>query len=663
MSKRQIISGIKYGGIILLIAALFLSPRIIRFSKHVMWRISTHFSPAKPSVPTRDLTTVYQDSDLSKAQGPSFYGSDSYGTRFYSQNEITPQNVKSLKVVWDIQTGDAVSEAPNGAAFECSPIVSDGNLVVVSPGSALMALNPLTGKIRWRFTPHNAAIINNRGLAVWKGPAGTEHSERIVYAVDSLLYEVDSHTGQVISRFGDHGHVNLTVRFNSPPLIVGDTILCGSQVGDNIRANADSGKVRAFDVHTGALRWSFDPVPHDKNDPAVKTWPSHLPNETGAGNVWSFLSYDPVNRLVYLPTSSPSNDSYGGTRTGSNLYCNSIVCVDAATGVRRWSFQLVHHDLWDYDLPSQPLLFDFPRNGKLVHGVAVTTKMGRMFLFDRLSGQPLFPIKEVPVLKSDVPGEQSFPTQPMAVLPPPLSPQQVRLEDAWGPNPAELAESQSLFSKNRLGAIYTPPSLQGTIQVPGIIGGCNWSGMAYDPQRHLIVTTTNHFPILSKLYSRTDKTQHPMGFGDGSGQMEGTPFEASWTLLRTADGIPRIKPPWGTLVAVDPVTGQIAWQTPLGFIPAAENVPGYKGFGSPSLGGALTTASGLTFVAGTLDNHLRAFETQTGKEVASFSLPAGGQALPMIYSVGKKEYLVICCGGHWILGDKFSDHIVAFALK
>lgn len=594
------------------------------------------------------------------ASGPARYGGDPGGTRFYQATQITAGNAAALQVAWDIRTGDAALPAGQGAAFECQPLVCAGHLVVITPSDALLALDPVSGRTLWRFEPPGQhAAGNNRGCSLWHASEPDAHPDRLLYPAGHFVYEVDGQTGESIAGFGQGGRIDIArglsrghsrmIVYNSPPLVAGNLVLCGSQIGDNVRADAADGAVRAFDVHTGALVWTFRPL-------VIR------PGGPGAANVWSLMSCDPSLGRIYLPTTSPSNDSYGGTRPGPDPGSDSLTCLDLATGKRLWAQQLVHHDLWDYDLPAEPVLFDYQQSGRTVRGVAQVTKMGRMFLFDRVSGKPLFPLREISVPASDVPGEAAAPTQPMPGLPPPLVPQGISPADAWGKNPGDMAAAKMLLAAHRTGPAFTPPSFEGTVQMPGLLGGCNWSGAAYDPKSRLLVTTTNTLPLVVTLYPRGQAHSRHGFDGDGGGAMLGTPYEVSWDFVRTPDGLPRVRPPWGTIAAVDPLTGRIAWQHPLGWMPQAAGVPGYKDFGSPSFGGAITTASGLTLVAGTLDHHLRVLDTRTGREIAALPLPAGGESLPIIYTVAGKEYLCLCCGGHWMLGDPFSDHVVAFAL-
>ncbi len=607
--------------------------------------------------------------------GPALYAGDAYGSRFYSETQITPLNVNALQLEWDYSTGDAKTAETKGQlassiGFECSPIICNGHMIVVTPTEALVALDPGSGEMLWRFEPPNYSHLAqvNRGASCWLGPKDDPHPYRILYSSGRKFYEVDANTGKLIETFGNRGMIDLAdgidqghpemVLYNSPALIVGDTAICGSGIDDDVRADSPLGEVRAFEIQTGKLRWSWDMIPRSKNDPARKTWEGTSGDTTGSGNVWSMMSYDASRHLVYLPTSSPSNDDFGGTRLGNNQYCNSIVCLNSDTGKLIWSFQLVHHDIWDYDIPAQPLLFDFNKNAESIPAVAVATKMGRIFLFNRITGVPLFPIHEVPVPQSDVPGERTSPTQPMQDLPPPLVPQTIGPSDAWGVDATGEAFAYKIFSQLRTGPIFNPPSLHGTVHNPGRYGGCNWAGMTYDQKDGLIITTAINDPFFQQLVYRPDNTGNYGPF-----PMLGTPFYAQIGELASPQGIPMVKPPWGKIVAIDPVTGQFRWEHPVGYIPEAANIPGYKEMGSPVVGGAITTASGLTFLAGTRDGHLRAFASNTGEELASFPLPSVGASLPMIYTVNGREFIVICSGGHGFLRSAIDDHVMAFSLS
>jgi len=604
--------------------------------------------------------------------GPAVYAGDTFGSRFYTESGINISNVKSLKLAWRYSSGDANTgqvgpQVPMNMGFECSPIVCDNRLIVVTPTEAIVALDPSSGAELWRFEPANYSHLfqANRGPACWIGPVSDHHRYRILYSSWRNLYELDATTGKPIDEFGDHGTIDLSegldrghpemMRFNSPPLIVGNTAICGGQINDNFRTYAPSGDVRAYDIHSGKIIWTFHPIPVDHTDPASKTWLDRSAARTGGANVWSMMSYDPKSGLAYLPTSSPSNDFYGGTRPGIGLYADSIVCINAATGKVKWFYQLVHHNLWDYDIPAEPLLFNYRRGNNLIPAVAVATKMGRIFLFNRMTGVPLFPIKEVAVPKSNVPGEWTSPTQPMQVLPPPLVAQAGSSYNVTESNPSEFTNTSEFPGKIAMGSIYTPPSLNGFVQFPGFLGGCNWAGMTYDKASGLIITTANNLGHYIRLYSKANEQPK-------ENPMIGTPY---WVLTREYwdnNKVPLTKPPWGIIVGIDPVTGQIRWKHPLGYLPQANKIPGYQHLGSLVVGGCVSTATDLVFVAGTSDSHLRALKGSTGKELASFTLPNVGAALPIIYSVKGREYVVICCGGHGAFNTDHKDQVLAFSL-
>jgi len=605
--------------------------------------------------------------------GPSVYGGDTTGIRYYRNSQITAANVRDLRVAWSYSTGDAAHESMKGQVassigFECSPILCHKRLIVVTPTEALLALNPVTGRPLWRFEPtHYDDIAQaNRGASCWIGPANDPHPHRILYTFWSQLWEVDADTGQAISTFGKHGSIDLTagidrghpemIRANTPPLVVGDLVICPFQITDDLRVDSPRGDLRAYDIHTGALRWTWHTIPIDPNDPASRTWQDGSGSRTGGANVWSMISYDRARGLIYCPVGCPSNDHYGGTRPGNNLYANSLVCLNAETGVVKWSYQVVHHDLWDYDIPCEPILFDCRREGANIPAVAIVTKMGRMFLFNRVTGAPLYPIDETPVPKSDLPGEWTSPTQPLPTLPPPLVPQSISISDAWGATKETKREAQKLISDMKARSIFAPPSLRSGIVNPGLYGGCNWAGMAFDEKENLIITTTNRFPFTIRLHQRDHEQEQ------GPYPMYGTPYWADFSGFMTPDWLPRVTPPWGTMVAVNPSTGAIVWQRPVGYLPEASNVPGYKEFGSTSVGGCITTDTGLVFETGTRDCHLYAIDANTGKELASFPLPYVGASLPIIYSADGKEYLISCCGGHGFTHGALGDQVLAFAL-
>jgi quinoprotein glucose dehydrogenase len=359
--------------------------------------------------------------------------------------------------------------------------------------------------------------------------------------------------------------------------------------------------------------------------------------------------------LVFVPTGSAAPDFFGGERPGDNRDANSVVALEAKTGRVRWSFQVVHHDLWDFDAASQPVLLTVPRGGRDIPAVAVATKMGHVFILDRASGKPLFPVEERPVPASDVPGEHASPTQPFPVLPRPLFDHPLRREDIWGISEEERSACLAQFDRMRSGPMFTPPSLQGTVAMPSYGGGTTWGSATWAPERHLLLLNQLRLPFWVRLSPRAP--------GDSRGNQIGTPYTMERAMLASPKGLPCSRPPWGDLVAIDLATGEKRWDVPLGQIPDLAGVPGSEQWGSPNMGGSMVTGSGLVFIGAAMDNFLRAFDLQTGKELWKGALPAGGQATPMTYMWEGKQYVVIAAGGHGNLGTTLGDYVVAFGLK
>ncbi len=434
----------------------------------------------------------------------------------------------------------------------------------------------------------------------------------------------------------------------SAPAIVKDLVITGSSLGDNRAVTVERGIVRAFDVRTGNLRWTWDPI---------APWAYKTTPRTGAGNAWSTISVDAERDLVFIPTGSASPDYYGGIRKGDNKWANSVVALRASTGEFIWGFQVVHHDLWDYDVASQPTLFAW-KDG--TPAIAITTKMGRVFVLNRLTGAPLFLVEERPALQSDIPGEESWPTQPASTIS--VVPEKLTPEDAWGVKPEERQWCAEKIKAARSDGIFTPPSIQGTLVFPSNVGGVNWGSAAYDQQRHLLFMDTNRLPIFVKLIPRADyddvrksATDADRLHGEFARQV-GAPFGMFRTPLLAPSGVPCNAPPWGTVAAVDLFSGKKVWDVPLG-----SWIPGMN-TGTVTLGGPMVSAGGLVFTAAAMDNYLRAFDVETGKELWKYELPAGGQATPMTYMLKGKQYVVIAAGGHGKLGTRQGDYVIAFTL-
>jgi membrane-bound PQQ-dependent dehydrogenase (glucose/quinate/shikimate family) len=615
-----------------------------------------------------------------------YYGGDSGGMRYSPLTQFNPENVSRLKIAWVFHTGD-VSDGKHGkqrTGFEATPILVDGLLIFSTGFNRVIAVNPEKGTLTWAYDPkidptwdYGDALVN-RGVATWLDAASSAQSKRpcrrrIYEAVpDARLVALDAATGIPCADFGDKGEVSLRdvpgyrpgqYHMTSPPVVIDDLVVVGSAINDNNRVDMPSGVVRAFDTRTGALRWSWDPIEKSNDlradgNGAAKIW------QTGAGNAWSVMAVDEKRDLVFIPTGSASPDYYGGLRPGDDKWADSIVALRGKTGEFVWGFQLVHHDLWDYDSASPPLLATLPRGGKQVPVVIQGNKTGFLYVLNRETGVPIFPVEERRVPQSDVPGEVTSPTQPIPVAPPPLTSQMLSTDTVFGVNSVDRETCKKWVGSFRNEGIFTPPSLRGTLVLPGNIGGMTWSGYAFDPERNLLVVPTNNIAAVAKLIPR-EKTEEAARSGeDGDyGRQTGTPYVMYRRFLQGASDLPCTPPPWGMLSAVELNQGTITWQVPLGsmeyFGGAHQAVP----LGSIGFGGPIITAAGLVFIAGTFDPYIRAFDVQTGKELWKAQLPASGNATPMTYSVNGKQYLVIAAGGHpKITEESPNDALVTFSL-
>ncbi|TAL01465.1 MAG: pyrroloquinoline quinone-dependent dehydrogenase, partial [Rhodospirillaceae bacterium] len=495
---------------------------------------------------------------------------------------------------------------------------------------------------------------------------------------DYRLIAIDAKTGTPCPEFGVNGEVKMKaskpelfpgeVSAISRPAIVNGVVVVGSAVQDDTRVDAPSGRVLAFDARTGKQMWEFDPVPRSPSDPAAATWLKGVSNEIGGGNVWAQMAVDESLDLVYLPTTSPSVDFYGAARPGANAYTDSIVALKGATGEVAWYFQFVHHDLWDYDTPTQPLLIDLPHNGAMVPALVQNTKTGMIFVFNRKTGEPLVPIEERPVPQQGAaPGEWLSPTQPFPVGMAGLMPLNIGPEDAWGFTPIDRWLCRKRIAELNHGPIYTPPSIKGTIMQPPAAGGPNWGGGAYDPTSHLMVVASNRVPMVLTLIPRESAkipedraidAKRPMFF-----ESAGTPYVVKLETLLSPLGAPCTAPPWAALTAVDLVSGKIRWEVPLGSIEKLAPVPIPWELGAPGAGGPLITAGGLIFIGYAMDDKFRAVDLLTGKTVWETPLPAGGMATPVTYEVNGEQYVVLTAGGHFMYHSTKGDSVVAYKLK
>ncbi|UCC70981.1 MAG: pyrroloquinoline quinone-dependent dehydrogenase [Gemmatimonadota bacterium] len=617
------------------------------------------------------------------------YGGDPYGTRYSPLTQITPENVEHLEVAWVHRTGDVSdgSKYPRKTSFEATPILFEGTLYFSTPFSRVVALDPETGAERWSYDPqidlnegYSESLVS-RGVEAWVDPEGREGEacqKRIFFAtLDARLLALDALTGRPCQGFGDSGEVDLKVgvgeveigeyEVTSPPVALGDVVIVGSAQGDNRRVDVESGDVRGFDARTGELRWSFQPVPRAPDRPGWDAWQPEQARRVGAGNAWAPLSSDPERDLVFLPTGSAAPDFYGGERLGNNAFANSVVALRASSGELLWHYQVVHHDLWDYDIASQPTATTIRRDGREIPAVVQATKMGHIFILHRETGEPLFPVEERPVPASTVEGEAVWPTQPFPVLPPPLLPERMTPDSAWGLTPWDKGKCRQKMESLSYEGIFTPPSLEGTLEYPSMIGGANWGGVAVDPERRLLVVNLNRFASWVRLIPR-DEFDDARRAPDAEGQFtaqRGTPYGMNRDAgLVSPWDVPCTPPPWGKLVAIDIDEGSVRWDVPLGTIRDIAPVPMPIQWGTPNLGGPIVTAGGLVFVGAAMDDYLRAFDSETGEEVWKGRLPAGGQATPMTYRIRPdgKQFVVIAAGGHGGLDTTLGDYLVAFAL-
>lgn len=605
------------------------------------------------------------------------YGGDAGGTRYSSLKQINDKNVRSLKQAWVFRTEELETyrgtKAIEKAAFEATPIVVDNILYFSTPSSRIFALDPATGKKKWMYDAgvdlkKGYSEITSRGVSAWPSTESTKTSfKRRIFAgtIDGRLLALDAATGKPVSSFGKNGSVDLRAGFGddvsvtSPPAVIGNLVITGSSMGDNYKSVFPRGVVRAFDAVSGQEVWRWDPLTFD----SART--------SGAANAWSIISVDEARNIIFVPTGSSSPDYYGGNRKGDNLYANSIVALNADNGSLAWHFQVVHHDMWDYDIAAQPMLIDIIHDKLTIPVVAVGTKMGHIFILDRTTGKPIFPVEEREVPVSDIDGEQSSRTQPFPVLPKPIGLQQISGADAWGVTPQAEEEGAQRINKYLNKGIFTPPSIQGTLVTPGNVGGIHWGGMCFDPQKQLLFTNINWLAAVIRLIPREqldadNKIKDKKSMRAETGLQTGTPYAMKRDYLFDIAGddwFGQSKPPWGTLNAIDLSSGENKWQVPLGYMLDTIKYPESKKWGSLNFGGAISTAGNLVFVAATRDAYLRAFHSDDGKLLWESHLPAGGQATPMTYSYKGKQYVVISAGGHGKFLTKMGDYVIAYAIN
>ncbi len=598
---------------------------------------------------------LFVSADRGPADWP-VWGGDPGQTHYSPLADINTSNVGKLHQAWIWKTGETELKeyGTRPGMYENTPVTIDGVLYTTTPYNRVVALDPETGAEKWSYDPKsyvdgqppNGTGYVHRGIALWRDGSNL----RIFLNTRYRLISLDARTGKPAQSFGDNGIVDLSQGLiweinkkhyteTSPPVVYRNLVIVGNGVGDRLMYKNDPpGDVRAFDARTGKRVWTFHTIPQ-AGEFGNDTWGGDSAKFTGHTNVWAPFTLDEKRGLVYLPVSTPSNDFYGGTRPGNNLFGESLVCLDAATGERKWHFQIVHHGLWDYDLASPPALVTITVEGKKIDAVVQLTKQGFAFVFDRVTGKQVWPVEERAVPASDVPGERASPTQPFPTKPPAYSPQGVALEDAFDLTPELKAEAQAEMKKYRLGPVFTPPSMEGTLGRPGIIGGANWGGGAFDPDTGMLYIKTTNQPAVFRVKK--------------AAQSEEVSYEMTGDLGAQATfhgRLPLTKPPYGHVTAIDLNRGTIAWQRPFGDWPELRSNPALKdvklpealGMGGPQ--GGVVTKGGLFFVGGE-DMSLHAIDKSSGKDLWQGALPARSYGNPMTYRTRSgKQFVVIAVG-------------------
>ncbi|NIF24354.1 glucose/quinate/shikimate family membrane-bound PQQ-dependent dehydrogenase [Pantoea sp. Acro-835] len=619
------------------------------------------------------------------------YGRTLAGEHSSPLKQITPQNVDKLKVAWTFRTGDIIGKNdPLESTFEVTPLKVGHTVYLCSPHQRVFALDASTGKQIWTFDPQvkddpTWQHLTCRGVSYHATPADARTSDgmtppaecqqRIILPTnDGRMFALDANSGQRCQNFGQNGEIDLkdgmTVKTpgfyqgTSPPVVTRQLIIMAGAVTDNYSTEEPSGVVRGFDVYTGKLVWAWDPGAADEN--ALPSATHHYtPNSP---NSWTLLAADEKLGLVYVPVGMSTPDIWGGNRTPlGERYTSSLVALQIATGKRVWSYQTVHHDLWDMDLPSQPSLVDLKTDHGVVPAIYAPAKTGNIFVLDRRDGKLIVPAPETPVPQGAAPGDRTSPTQPYSELT--FQPKQKLTDkDMWGATMFDQLACRIMFKQMRYDGPFTPPNTQGTLVFPGDVGMFEWGGIAVDPQRQIAIANPMAFPFVSKLIPRgpgnpaAPNAEHPPGSEIGVQPMYGTPYGVDLHPFLSPVGLPCPAPPWGYIAGIDLRTHQIMWKHIVGTTRDATPLPLPFKVGMPMLGGTMVTAGGVTFLTATMDNYIRAFDVTTGKELWSDRLPAGGQSTPMTYSEGGKQYIVTAAGGHGSFGTKQGDYVVAYAL-
>lgn len=584
------------------------------------------------------------------------FGHDPGASRFSPLKQINVRNIGRLQRAWTFHTGKPGSEG--------IPIVV-GGVMYVTAANGVFAIEPETGKQIWH---HEATQVALRGLAFWPGDKTTH--PRVFMGAKGGMIAIDAVTGKPATGFAKEGVLDLKqgvlgdlpdakISLQSPPTVYRNIVITGSANGEGAPTAGAYGDIRGWDAYSGKLLWSFHTVPRP-GEPGNETWPADGWKNRSGTNAWGFLTVDTRRGTVYVPLGSPTSDFYGADRHGDNLYGNSLVALDAATGKLKWHQQLVHHDLWDFDPAAAPVLFDAAIGGRTIPAVAQITKMGILFAFDRVTGKPLYGMEERPVPQSTVPGEKTAATQPFPLKPPPLSRVGFTEKEMYNLTPEHAAFCRELFERNqmKIGSLYTPLGLEGNILMfPSTLGGGGWGGVSVDPSLGFLFTNVNNLGQWGHMEKKTDPKTGAVTY------VRTSAYGAYARFWNRDTKIPCTNPPFGELVAVDTRTGDIAWRSPLGAIPELE-AKGIRNTGAPNLGGSMATAGGLVFIAATNDSRFRAFESKSGKLVWEQPIDANGHTIPITY-LGKdgKQYVAIMAGGGGgYFGGTPSDSVMAFAI-
>jgi competence ComEA-like helix-hairpin-helix protein len=581
---------------------------------------------------------------------------DAAGRRYSTLTQITAGNVSRLEKAWEFDTGTG--------NLQVTPLVVNG-VMYVGAGSSIWALEPETARVIWKFDAPDA--VSRRGVAYW--PGDRTAPARIISGAGDRMVALDAKTGAPVPAFGVNGYVDLKqgivgtvdgrISLVSPPTIFKNIIITGGNNGEQSPSLGLYGDIRGWDVRSGRLMWSFHTVPRE-GEPGNDTWERDSWKSRSGTNTWSFFTVDIDRGIVYAPTGSPTADYFGGDRKGQNLFGNSVVALDATSGKLKWYRQFVHHDLWDFDLPAAPTLVDVRQNGRTIPALVVVTKTNMLFILNRETGDPIYGIEERPVPKSNVPGEESWPTQPFTVKPPPIGRMDFDpAKDFYSLTPEHAAFCHDLWDRNGLftqGPFTPAPVDRFMVTFPSTIGGGNWNGTAYDPTLGLAITNVMNLGQVGKMQLGRDRSGN-------AGYVRTTPWGGPvGRFWNPANKIPCNVPPFGELVAVNVNTGDIAWHVPLGFIDELK-AKGFSNTGALNMGGPIVTAGGLVFVGASNDRRFRAFDTKSGRQLWETELEASAHSVPMTF-MGRdnRQYVVVAAGGGSFLASAPGTRIVAFAL-